>query len=66
MISEHEDPPSPCIGICQINPLTSYCDGCFRNEDEVTDWWDLNPQQKCRILTRLDARRENILAGLWD
>jgi predicted Fe-S protein YdhL (DUF1289 family) len=29
---------SPCISICKTDPLTGYCYGCGRNNDEKTLW----------------------------
>jgi predicted Fe-S protein YdhL (DUF1289 family) len=66
MQAENNDPQSPCIGVCQINPLTQLCDGCFRNEDEVADWWDLSPAEKQQILERLEIRKEQAFEYLFD
>jgi predicted Fe-S protein YdhL (DUF1289 family) len=66
MSSTPADPPSPCIGVCQINPLTDYCDGCFRDMDEISNWWGLSPEAKLRVLAELEERRERVFASLWD
>ena len=29
---------SPCISICKTDPLTGYCYGCGRNNDEKKIW----------------------------
>ena len=29
---------SPCIGICKTDPLTGYCYGCGRNNDDKKKW----------------------------
>ena len=35
----HPDPlPSPCIGVCFMNPESALCDGCFRTLDEIKAW----------------------------
>ena len=31
---------SPCISICKIDPLTGYCYGCARTEEEKNIWKD--------------------------
>ena len=31
---------SPCISICKTDPVTGYCYGCGRNEDEKKIWKD--------------------------
>ena len=29
---------SPCISICKVDPLTSYCYGCGRNNEDKKLW----------------------------
>ena len=31
---------SPCISICKTDPVTGYCYGCGRNNDEKKIWKD--------------------------
>ena len=31
---------SPCISICKTDPLTGYCYGCARTNDEKKKWKD--------------------------
>ncbi len=31
---------SPCISICKTDPVTGYCYGCGRNNDEKRIWKD--------------------------
>ena len=31
---------SPCISICKTDPVTGYCYGCARTEDEKKIWKD--------------------------
>ena len=31
---------SPCISICKTDPLTGYCYGCGRNEEDKKKWKD--------------------------
>ena len=31
---------SPCISICKTDPITSYCYGCARTEEEKKLWKD--------------------------
>ena len=33
---------SPCISICKTDPLTGYCYGCARTEEEKKLWKDEN------------------------
>ena len=33
---------SPCISICRTDPITGYCYGCARTNDEKKSWKDEN------------------------
>ena len=33
---------SPCISICKTDPVTGYCYGCARTEEEKKIWKDQN------------------------
>ena len=33
---------SPCISICRTDPVTGYCYGCARNNEEKKIWKDEN------------------------
>jgi len=33
---------SPCISICKTDPVTGYCYGCARTNDEKKNWKDEN------------------------
>ena len=33
---------SPCISICKTDPITGYCYGCARSNDEKRIWKDEN------------------------
>ena len=37
---------SPCISICKTDPLTGYCYGCGRNNEEKKNWKDENTSEK--------------------
>ena len=37
---------SPCISICKTDPLTGYCYGCARSEEEKKKWKDANTSDK--------------------
>ena len=40
---------SPCISICKTDPLTGYCYGCGRNNQEKKIWKDQNTSNKWKI-----------------
>ena len=58
-------PPSPCIGICRIEPESGECEGCLRTLDEIADWPMLSVQQKDALLLRIAERRRGRSRELW-
>ena len=44
---------SPCISICKTDPLTGYCYGCGRNNDDKKNWKNEN--------TRDEWKKENLI-----
>jgi len=50
------EPPSPCIGLCRIEPANGRCSGCLRTLGEIADWPMLDPGEKRELLARLAAR----------
>jgi hypothetical protein len=56
-VAAEDIPPSPCIGICLIDPTTRRCRGCLRSIDEIATWYDASAAEKRAILVRLAARR---------
>jgi predicted Fe-S protein YdhL (DUF1289 family) len=49
-------PPSPCTGICRIEPTTGWCQGCARTLAEIADWPMLTVREKDALLLRLAER----------
>ena len=37
---------SPCISICRTDPVTGYCYGCARTNDEKKQWKDENTTEE--------------------
>jgi len=56
-------PPSPCISVCQMDPMTGYCVGCTRTIDEIRDWIISTPDERHAILARINERRAKVIAG---
>ncbi len=52
---------SPCISICKTDPLTGFCYGCGRNEEDKKKWKDPNTSDEWKknnlniIKTRLNG-----------
>jgi len=51
-------PPSPCVSVCQMDPMTGYCVGCLRTIDEIRDWIISTPEERHKILALLAGRKE--------
>lgn len=50
-------PPSPCLGICIMDPRTRQCRGCLRTVEEIAAWYEATPAEKRALIAVLDARR---------
>ena len=48
--------PSPCVKVCQFGG-TAYCDGCFRNIDEIREWMIMSREQKLLVLDNITKRK---------
>ena len=49
--------PSPCVGICRLDPGTGWCLGCARSADELTLWRDLPPDRQAEVWAELPRRK---------
>ena len=47
---------SPCIKLCRFDKK-GYCEGCFRTAEEISQWIEMNDQQKREILKRIEQRQ---------
>ena len=55
--------PSPCIGICSYPPKLvrlveeeELCIGCFRNKEELINWWAWDAPRKLQALKDIEKR----------
>jgi len=55
MASDHL--PSPCISICQIDPVSGFCSGCYRSRQEIASWRNLDRDEQQKLLNSLHDRR---------
>ena len=53
---------SPCISVCQLDPLTNLCIGCLRSLEEIRDWPVMPAQQKRAVLVALKTRKPKPVA----
>jgi predicted Fe-S protein YdhL (DUF1289 family) len=51
------DIPSPCVGVCRLDPATGLCAGCMRTLDEIAAWPGASGAERLLIVQRLRARR---------
>ncbi len=47
---------SPCIGVCQMNTKTAWCEGCFRDIQEIARWGSFSNEEKKQIWLQIDQR----------
>jgi hypothetical protein len=55
-------PPSPCIGICELDPRTDTCRGCRRTRAEIAAWSTATPAEQRAIIRRVEQRQRGALA----
>jgi uncharacterized protein len=48
---------SPCISVCEMDPASGFCAGCFRTLDEIAGWISFSNEEKRNVLSRLRERR---------
>lgn len=51
-----DEPDSPCIQLCVIDPASGYCMGCGRTGDEIAAWSRLDPESRSAVRAALPAR----------
>ena len=49
--------PSPCISICQMDPVEEVCKGCYRTRKEIAQWLSMDGQAQRQLLEALKQRR---------
>ena len=48
---------SPCIEVCQIDDKTTYCIGCLRTIEEISNWQSYSEKEKTSIIKSLSMRK---------
>lgn len=49
--------PSPCISICQMDPVKEVCKGCYRTRKEIAQWPSMDGAAQRQLLEALKQRR---------
>ena len=44
---------SPCINVCQMDPASGLCRGCFRTLDEIAQWGSYSPDTRRAVMGML-------------
>ena len=47
---------SPCISICKTDPLTGFCYGCGRTNDDKKKWKDINTEDSWKEKNLLEIQ----------
>lgn len=48
---------TPCIKICQIDPHSRLCLGCWRTLDEIAAWGAMPESQRLAVMASLPDRK---------
>jgi uncharacterized protein len=51
---------SPCVNVCQMDPVRGVCLGCCRTLDEIARWGGMDDSQQARLLAELPERRRRL------
>ena len=54
--------PSPCVRVCQFKG-SEFCDGCYRNIDEIREWMIMTREQKLLVLDNISGRKQQLKTG---
>lgn len=49
--------PSPCIGVCRMDPNSGWCMGCWRLLGEIAAWSTMPEDAKRAVWAELPQRR---------
>ncbi len=61
--TEESSVRSPCVSICVYDSKDDYCTGCFRDADDVSDWWRMNDAEKREALKRCKKNKKRDQEG---
>jgi predicted Fe-S protein YdhL (DUF1289 family) len=51
---------SPCVKICQMDPVRGVCIGCCRTLDEIARWSRMSEQEHSQVIQQLPERRKRL------
>ncbi|MCG2585267.1 DUF1289 domain-containing protein [Massilia sp. TS11] len=50
--------PSPCVDICQMDPVSGLCRGCYRTIDEIVAWGSASEDYKRAVWAEIRRREQ--------
>ena len=51
---------SPCIKVCQMDPVRGVCIGCCRTLDEIARWGGMSDAERAAVVNSLSERRKTL------
>ena len=48
---------TPCVKVCELDPVTGLCLGCRRTGDEIAAWTRLSDAERAAIMREAPQRR---------
>lgn len=63
-MAESPYPTTPCVAVCQIDPKSGFCMGCYRTLREIAQWGKFSEDERQALLPELDRRKEEDLRQL--
>lgn len=52
---------TPCIKVCQMDPVRGVCIGCCRTLDEIARWGGMTDFERERVLAALPERKASLV-----
>lgn len=53
---KRDEPESPCVNICVVNPETRLCTGCKRSINEIAAWGMMSSEERRAVMDELPGR----------
>jgi hypothetical protein len=57
---QEEEMKTPCIKVCQMDPVRGVCIGCCRTLDEIARWGAMTETEQTAVMAELPARRKKL------
>ncbi|MFG1462955.1 DUF1289 domain-containing protein [Xanthobacter sp. DSM 24535] len=51
---------TPCVKLCQVDPLSSLCVGCGRTTQEIGGWISMSPARRSAVMAQLPERLQRL------